>query len=201
MKGSFSEESLRRFTELAAQAQPVEFSERDTYDFTRCVRPDGSFYGTDGRCRKGTLTGAKEQIKKEVAKRKTETPKPSKPKKAEVEMTTEGLTKAPDGTRITTANGTEYEKKDGKFFWKKPSGELGKSGYKPNEMAEEVQFQKNLKGQKDEVVEAPKERPLQAKKPETAPKPTEIREVDPTNPRDYHEIDSRYNDLIKKALN
>jgi hypothetical protein len=146
------------------------------------------------------LTGAKEQIKKEVAKRKTETPKQSKPKKAEVEMTTEGLTKAPDGTRITAANGTEYEKKDGKFFWKKPSGELGKSGYKPNEMAEEIQFQKNLKGQKDEVVEAPKERPLQAKKPETAPKPTEIREVDPTNPRDYHEIDSRYSDLIDKSL-
>jgi hypothetical protein len=57
MKGSFSEESLRRFTELAAQAQPAEFSERDTYDFTRCVRPDGSFYGTDGRCRKGTEVG------------------------------------------------------------------------------------------------------------------------------------------------
>jgi hypothetical protein len=152
------------------------------------------------------LTGAKEQVKKAVAKQKAETPKPSRPKKAEeakaakVEMTTEGLTKAPDGTRITAANGTEYEKKDGKFFWKKPSGELGKSGYKPNEMAEEIQFQKNLKGQKDEVVEAPKERPSQAKKPETAPKPTEIREVDPTNPRDYHEIDSRYSDLFQKKL-
>jgi hypothetical protein len=198
--GAFLEEALEAYQNALAGKEGADFAEGDSYDFTRCVRPDGSFYGTNGRCRKGTLTGAKEQIKKEVAKRKTETPKPSKPKKAEVEMTTEGLTKAPDGTRITTANGTEYEKKDGKFFWKKPSGELGKSGYKPNEMAEEIQFQKNLKGQKDEVVEVPKERPLQAKKPETAPKPTEIREVDPTNPRDYHEIDSRYNDLIKKSL-
>ncbi len=31
------------------------------YDFARCQRPDGSFYGTSGQCRKGASTGAKEQ--------------------------------------------------------------------------------------------------------------------------------------------
>ena len=30
----------------------------DYYDFTRCVRPDGSAYGTGGRCRKGTEQGS-----------------------------------------------------------------------------------------------------------------------------------------------
>jgi hypothetical protein len=37
------------------------------YDFARCQRPDGSFYGTGGQCRKGSQTGAKE---KEAAKAK-----------------------------------------------------------------------------------------------------------------------------------
>lgn len=54
MKGSFSEESLRLFVALAEQSQHVEFSEGGVYDFTRCVRPDGSSYGTRGKCRKGS---------------------------------------------------------------------------------------------------------------------------------------------------
>ena len=54
MNGSFSEEALLRFSELAAQSQSANFSEGGTYDFTRCVRPNGTAYGTDGRCRKGT---------------------------------------------------------------------------------------------------------------------------------------------------
>lgn len=61
MTGSFSEESLAKFAELANQTQAADFAEgEDTYDFTRCVRPDGSFYGTRGKCRKGSETGAKE---------------------------------------------------------------------------------------------------------------------------------------------
>lgn len=34
-----------------------------SYDFTRCVRPDGSAYGTRGKCKKGT-EGAKGQVQK-----------------------------------------------------------------------------------------------------------------------------------------
>ena len=39
------------------------FSEyaQDALDFARCQRPDGSFYGTSGVCRKGAETGAKEK--------------------------------------------------------------------------------------------------------------------------------------------
>ena len=30
-------------------------------DFVRCQRPDGSYYGSRGKCRKGTESGAKEE--------------------------------------------------------------------------------------------------------------------------------------------
>jgi len=61
MKGSFSEESLKRFTELASQTQAADFSEGEVYDFTRCVRPNGTAYGTGGTCRKGTEGAAQEK--------------------------------------------------------------------------------------------------------------------------------------------
>lgn len=53
MKGSFSEEALQQFADLVAQTQSANFSEKEVYDFTRCVRPDGTAYGTGGKCRKG----------------------------------------------------------------------------------------------------------------------------------------------------
>jgi hypothetical protein len=54
MKGYFSEETLKQFSQLAGETFGTDFSESGTYDFTRCVRPDGSAYGTNGKCRKGT---------------------------------------------------------------------------------------------------------------------------------------------------
>jgi hypothetical protein len=69
MLGSFNEEALEKYAEKAAERAGVSFSEGGLYDFTRCVRPDGSSYGTGGKCRKGT-EGEKEEVKK-VAKEKT----------------------------------------------------------------------------------------------------------------------------------
>jgi len=43
---------------MAAQTQAEDFSEGETYDFTRCVRADGSHYGTSGTCRKGSVAEA-----------------------------------------------------------------------------------------------------------------------------------------------
>ena len=61
MLGGFSEEALQLF-QLAASEQAYEFSEGDeTYDFTRCMRPDGTFYGTSGTCKKGSVAGAREK--------------------------------------------------------------------------------------------------------------------------------------------
>ena len=59
MKGSFSEDALEQFARLAAEKQGLDFSEGEVYDFARCVRPDGSFYGTGGTCRKGSDAGDK----------------------------------------------------------------------------------------------------------------------------------------------
>jgi hypothetical protein len=46
-----------------------EFSENDTFDFVRCQRPNGTYYGTSGTCRKGAQVGAKEKaaLKKAAA--------------------------------------------------------------------------------------------------------------------------------------
>jgi len=43
------ESLLEEFSELAAS---------ENFDFTRCVRPDGSVYGTRGKCKKGSETSA-----------------------------------------------------------------------------------------------------------------------------------------------
>lgn len=61
MKGYVSEEALAAYDQLVAESQGVDFAEGDTYDFTRCMRPDGSHYGTRGKCKKGTEAGAKEE--------------------------------------------------------------------------------------------------------------------------------------------
>jgi pyruvate/2-oxoglutarate dehydrogenase complex dihydrolipoamide acyltransferase (E2) component len=66
--GDFSEEALLLFQHAAA-AQSYEFSEGDTYDFTRCVRPDGSAYGTGGKCRQGTEGEAKKPESKAAPRR------------------------------------------------------------------------------------------------------------------------------------
>ena len=58
---------------------PVIYSEflgqaLEHYDFARCQRPDGSYYGTGGLCRKGTEVGAREKKtsrKSQVAKIKS----------------------------------------------------------------------------------------------------------------------------------
>ena len=39
----------------------LDFTEVDSLEFARCQRPDGTFYGTSGTCRKGVQVGAKEK--------------------------------------------------------------------------------------------------------------------------------------------
>jgi len=50
MNGYFSQEAMETFTKSVGKEN---FSE-GLFDFTRCIRPDGSAYGTGGTCRKGT---------------------------------------------------------------------------------------------------------------------------------------------------
>jgi len=63
-KDRFTDEALRAAKALAElkysedSAEQMAFAE--TYDFARCQRADGSFYGTSGTCRMGKEAGAKE---------------------------------------------------------------------------------------------------------------------------------------------
>lgn len=52
MNGSFSEQSLSKYQNLLQDKLNSfgELVEGEVYDFARCVRPDGTFYGTRGRC-------------------------------------------------------------------------------------------------------------------------------------------------------
>lgn len=58
MQGFFSEEALEQCESLL----------QATYDYTRCVRPDGSAYGTAGKCRKGAEAGKKPETPGSIAK-------------------------------------------------------------------------------------------------------------------------------------
>lgn len=66
MVGHFSSESMELFSLLASQTISEQFSEAATYDFTRCVRTDGSAYGASGQCRKGTEQEASSWNPKEI---------------------------------------------------------------------------------------------------------------------------------------
>jgi len=68
MKGYFSEETLDKYASLAAEKLDLDFAEGGLYDFTRCVRPDGSAYGTGGKCRKGTEEEKKAPAKTNIDK-------------------------------------------------------------------------------------------------------------------------------------
>lgn len=59
MNGRISEEALELYSILVAEKQGLDFSEGETYDFARCMRPDGTYYGTRGKCRKGSEVGAR----------------------------------------------------------------------------------------------------------------------------------------------
>lgn len=89
MKGYFSEETLKQFAALAEEKFGVNFSEGGTYDFTRCVRPNGTSYGTGGKCRKGS----------EEAKQ-AEEPKAKKPKKEKKPEPGTTLTNGGDLSRV-----------------------------------------------------------------------------------------------------
>ena len=63
MQGSFSEEALQRFNAIVSELQDANYSEsEDSYDFTRCVRPNGTAYGTGGKCKKGAEAAKPEQM-------------------------------------------------------------------------------------------------------------------------------------------
>jgi hypothetical protein len=49
--GGFTEEALEAYQQAIAEAKGTDFSEGGSYDFTQCVRPDGTGFGTKGACK------------------------------------------------------------------------------------------------------------------------------------------------------
>lgn len=84
MLGSFDPDSLDLYNQLVEAEMPMEYSEdAENYDFARCVRADGSAYGTRGRCRLGTESGPAE---KPAPKMKAASPKAEALKKTAAQM-------------------------------------------------------------------------------------------------------------------
>jgi hypothetical protein len=54
MLGYFSEESIEAFIQMNCEDKGLDYSE--TFDFARCQRPNGSFYGTRGMCKPPSKT-------------------------------------------------------------------------------------------------------------------------------------------------
>lgn len=49
--GNFSEKALEKFNSLCSER--YDFSEGETYDFVRCIMPNGEIYGTSKQCKQG----------------------------------------------------------------------------------------------------------------------------------------------------
>ena len=64
MQSSFSVKSLDKVAELLHQGE--------TMDFTRCVRPNGTAYGTAGKCRKGVERPEEEKQEQDYEDRQFE---------------------------------------------------------------------------------------------------------------------------------
>lgn len=50
MQGSFSNEAVELYSRLVNSRHEKNFSEAEVHDFTRCLRPDGTSFGTAGKC-------------------------------------------------------------------------------------------------------------------------------------------------------
>jgi len=61
--GQFNDDALEAFYE--AYTERIDKSKM-TFDFARCQRADGSYYGTAGQCRKGSPVGPKEKAPKKA---------------------------------------------------------------------------------------------------------------------------------------
>jgi hypothetical protein len=81
MKGHFSEESLQRFSQLAAESAGIDFAE-NSYDFARCLMSDGTYYGVSKgeTCKLGKSVPDKEKGDDD----KKEEKKPRKPSVAKL---------------------------------------------------------------------------------------------------------------------
>jgi len=111
VQGSFSSDALQAYKTLIAEQHPSDFSEGGTYDFTRCVRKDGTVYGTAGQCRKGT-----EQVKEGGPEKKVPRVKGEKTK---TERTKKTVKPTPQGKPLPSELHSSLSKLSAKLLSKK----------------------------------------------------------------------------------
>ena len=179
--GQFNTDTILAFSE--------EMAER--FDFTRCQRPNGSFYGTGGTCRKGAEVGPKEMaaLKKAAAGGndraqqaldkiegkdskpavKEEAPKGAPP--AADKMSQDDLRAVPVGSEVSLADGSVYRKQDDNNFYRvKEDGSLSGLDYKPNELRQEaVGAAARAKEKEDASIKTRSESDIKAAKSEEGP--------------------------------
>lgn len=68
MNGSFKSESIDKASQMLSGAFGEVFSE--SYDFVRCQKADGSYYGTDTKCLSGIKTDKPGTVARAVGKDK-----------------------------------------------------------------------------------------------------------------------------------
>ena len=102
MQGSFSEQSLKSYEELIQESFSTNFSELDmeVYDYTRCVRADGTVYSSRGKCRKGRETAA--VASHPQAQRKSDAGRMAAAEKLESPKQTSAKVKAPVPAPVPT---------------------------------------------------------------------------------------------------
>lgn len=112
----------------------------DAWDFARCQRKDGTYYGTSGKCRKGSEVGAKEV--------KEAQPKTRRGRKALEQATPEQLQKLAASPKVTPAQKAVLEQAAEKKKKEAPAAPPEPKGYKPKEREE----RKGLRGLKDRLL-------------------------------------------------
>jgi hypothetical protein len=78
------------------------------WDFTRCQRPDGTIYGTSGKCKKGSEIGAKE--KPEAKPKKAKSPPKDKVEDKLSKLKPEQLKKLAEDPRLSPKQKSKVEK-------------------------------------------------------------------------------------------
>jgi hypothetical protein len=90
MNGTFSIEHLDKASELLPEGYGEAFSE--LYDFVRCQKADGSFYGTDTKCLSGIKKNKENIVSKDISiKQVAETIKKKVKKRTGKELTPEQI--------------------------------------------------------------------------------------------------------------
>ena len=111
----------------------------EVYSFKTCTYPGGNSYGIseEKKCRK-----APEGVKEEKPKTKA-----SGPAAAEA-LGREGLAALPDGAKVDLADGSVYQKADGKFYGVGSDGSLSSLDYKPGELSSQAAYAASLNPRK-----------------------------------------------------